>query len=292
MTQIEFDPVSEAATRRGRAPHQDGQLTLPLASPPPAAGAEPAGFGPLPAAADPTAPSGLPASALSPSVRDQERAERALRDRLGPKVMVQLTQNRKTMVSFRRRRGVLYVRLHALFAHAPDRVFDAIAEFLSHPEPPEAATQLMDAFLERHRDLVEQNRVEQLTPQPEGRYHDLERLRDALNATYFGHRVTARITWTRAARGQRRATMRLGSYSEQEDLIRIHPALDQAFVPEYFVASVVFHEMLHALHGAEELEDGRRSVHSPAFLEDERRFGEYAEARRWEREHIRRLLRY
>jgi hypothetical protein len=240
---------------------------------------------------DPTAPSPLPETALVPTIRGQERVEQALRHRLGPKVLVQLTQNRTTMVSFRRRRGVLYVRLHALFAHATEPVFEALAEYVSHPEPSEEVTRRMDAFLERHRDLVDQNRIERLVPQPEGAHHDLQRLFDHLNATYFEGRITARITWTRAARGKR-ATMRLGSYSEEENLIRIHPALDRAFVPEYFVASVVFHEMLHELHGAEELEDGRRAVHPPAFLEDERRFADYVKAKRWEQKHIRRLLRY
>ncbi|MCA9549334.1 MAG: hypothetical protein KC933_04815 [Myxococcales bacterium] len=271
MSQLDLDLRGDLGSPPGRPPRPEGPVAAPDD--------------------DPTAPSPLPESALTPTIRGQERLEQALRARLGPKVMVQLTQNRTTMVSFRRRRGVLYARLHALFAHATEPVLDAIAEFLSHPEPTEAATRRLDAFLDRHRDLVDQNRVERLVPQPEGRHHDLQRLFDTLNAEYFGGRITARITWTKAARGKR-LTMRLGSYSEEENLIRIHPALDRAFVPEYFVASVVFHEMLHELHGAEELGDGRRQVHSPAFLEDERRFADYIRAKRWEQKHIRRLLRY
>jgi hypothetical protein len=86
--------------------------------------------------------------------------------------------------------------------------------------------------------------------------------------------------------------MRLGSYNESENVIRMHPALDQAFVPRYFVASVVFHEMLHEMHGAEEISEGRRAVHTPAFLADEQRFRDYARARAWENKHIKRLLRY
>lgn len=243
-------------------------------------------------AADPTAPSPLGPEALVPSVRGQSRVEAALRERLGPKVLVKLTTNRHTMVSFKRQRGVLYVRLHALFQHAPERVLDAVASYLEPPEPGPGSAEAIDGFLERHRDLVEQNRAERLVVHTDGAHHDLRAIFDELNADYFGGGVTARITWSRAQRGQQRASMRLGSYCDVQNVIRMHPALDQAFVPRYFVASVVFHEMLHEVHGAEEISPGRRSVHTEAFVADERRFADYDRARRWESKHIRRLLRY
>jgi hypothetical protein len=63
-------------------------------------------------------------------------------------------------------------------------------------------------------------------------------------------------------------------------------------VPECFVESVVFHEMLHEMHGVVEVEEGRRCVHTPEFLEDERRYTRYDEARRWEKKNLSKLLRY
>ncbi len=89
----------------------------------------------------------------------------------------------------------------------------------------------------------------------------------------------------------RRHSIRMGSYCDEQGLIQIHPALDQPFVPEYFVGSVVFHEMLHELHGVEE-KDGRRCVHTPAFQKDERRFHEFERAAKWEQKHLSKLLRY
>jgi hypothetical protein len=246
----------------------------------------------LPDLEDPTAPTGLGPEALEPTLAGQARVEAALRGRLGPKVLVQLHRNRTTMISFRIRRGVRYVRLHALFAHASDAVLAAIADYLEAGGEAPEATRALQHFLERHRDLVEENRAEQADPRPEGTHHDLQVIFDDLNSSYFAGRLTARITWSKAARGQKRSTMRLGSYNEVENLIRVHPALDQAFVPRYFVASVVFHEMLHEVHGAEEVSPNKRAVHTPAFLADERRFEDYERARRWEAKHIRRLLRY
>lgn len=241
---------------------------------------------------DPTAPGPLGPEALSPTIRGQVRLETILRAELGPKVMVSLTQNRATMVSFRHRRGVTYVRLHSLFQYAPLDVLGAVADYARIHPPPTEASELIDRFLELHRDLVEENRQDRLIVKPEGVHHDLEHIFEALNSTLFAGGLTSRITWSKAQRGLRRTSMRLGSYNESENVIRIHPALDQAFVPQYFVASVVFHEMLHEVHGAEEVSEGRRAVHTPAFLADERRFEHFERAQAWEKKHIKRLLRY
>lgn len=241
---------------------------------------------------DLSVPAELGPNALSPTIRGKTRVEAALRVELGPKVLVELTQNRATMISFRRRRGVTYVRLHSLFQHAPLVVLHAVARYIIEPAPPQDASDLIDQFLDIHRDLVDENRAERLIIKTVGRYYDLEQIWDSLNAEYFGEGLTARITWSKSQRKVKRNTMRLGSYNESENVIRMHPALDQAFVPRYFVASVVFHEMLHEMHGAEEISEGRRAVHTPAFLADEQRFRDYARARAWENKHIKRLLRY
>ncbi len=86
--------------------------------------------------------------------------------------------------------------------------------------------------------------------------------------------------------------MCLGTYSADLGLIRIHPALDQPFVPDFFVESVVHHEMLHERHGTGVSPTGRRILHSPAFRAEERQHPDYTRARTWERKHIHLLLRY
>jgi hypothetical protein len=214
-----------------------------------------------------------------------------LRKLLGPKVLVQLTENRSTMISCSVKRGVVYVRLHAIFADAPEHVLGAVARFVGEKKPDAKTAWLIDQWIETHRHLVKRPRVSRPVL-PRGEVHDLQKIFDELNAEYFRGRVDARITWSVAARKQKRSSIRLGSYSEEERLIRIHPALDQGFVPEFFVASVVFHEMLHQLHGAHEGADGSRRVHTPAFRRDEARFVDFERARRWEAANIRRLLRY
>jgi predicted metal-dependent hydrolase len=115
---------------------------------------------------------------------------------------------------------------------------------------------------------------------------------DELNERYFGNKIEAAITWgPRTGRPRRRNSIKMGSYSVEDRLIRIHRSLDRAFVPRYFVEWIVFHEMLHQVHDIK-VKNGRREFHSKAFMADEAQFHRYEEARAWERKHLDALLTY
>lgn len=123
--------------------------------------------------------------------------------------------------------------------------------------------------------------------------HDLGRYFNELNAAHFDNSVTAAITWGRRPSPGRRRSIRFGSYTASDHIIRIHPLLDQEFVPEYFVRYIVFHEMLHAHLGTPESSNGRRTVHGRDFLAHERTFPDYARAMAWQENlaNLRHLLR-
>ena len=228
---------------------------------------------------------------IEPTIRGQVRVERILRDRIGPKVIVALTDNRSTMISFKERRGVLYVRLHAIFANADNDTLVAVSSFVRGRASKRQA-RTIDEWIEANRHLIKRPREDDPPLLPMGECYDLQTIFDDLNQRYFEDKIIARITWTRALKNQKRSSIRMGSYCDEQKLIRIHPALDQQFVPEYFVAAVVFHEMLHEVHGAEKTDNGRRCVHTPAFYADERKFEHYEKAKRWELRHIHKLLKY
>lgn len=130
---------------------------------------------------------------------------------------------------------------------------------------------------------------------PVGRCCDLSELADEVNRRYFEGRLTARITWgrrrprrRRRSRG-RRVSMQLGSYHQEQDLVRVHPALDQPWVPRFVLEAVIYHELLHAALPPRE-ENGRRRVHTPEFHRRESLFPHLDEARRWIEENLGRLL--
>ena len=170
------------------------------------------------------------------------------------------------------------------------------------PRVPSAIIGLVTEGDRKSRDLIgrfsEANHVQlakrsrRLRLHTQGKHHDLLDIFQQLNERYFGGSMNVLITWgTRSTRnGTKRSTIKLGSYAAQDRLIRLHPALDRRWVPRYFVAHVLFHEMLHHAMPASRGE-GRRMLHPPEFRERETEYRFHERALAWERAHLSRLLR-
>ncbi|HEX7840421.1 MAG TPA: hypothetical protein VF469_23240 [Kofleriaceae bacterium] len=237
----------------------------------------------------------------------QDSLERRIRAHLSRgRVQVTLTDNRYTMISVRRlgprdRGGALRtqggerryeVRLHHMFADADPVITRALAHYIAENDA--GASRILGDFIDANADHV-RGRSRRAPTQlifTAGEHHDLRSIFDELNARYFDNRIDAAITWgARAGRPRRRNSIKMGSYSVEDALIRIHRSLDRAFVPRFFVAWIVFHEMLHQVHDIR-VKNGKREFHSKEFLADEAKFDLYEEARLWERQHLDALLTY
>jgi hypothetical protein len=130
-----------------------------------------------------------------------------------------------------------------------------------------------------------------MPPRPNrGRYHDLDAILADLRKRYFPNCAAVRIGWGRWSGRTRPRSIRFGAYLPDTQSIRIHPALDQAFVPGYFVEFIVYHELLHHVIPPQRV-NGRYLIHSRAFHQREREFPVYAEAMTWRQQYLRRLLR-
>ncbi|MEX1366657.1 MAG: SprT-like domain-containing protein, partial [Nannocystaceae bacterium] len=194
------------------------------------------------------------------------------------------------MLSIKRsREGVLTFRLHHMFIGAPAVVVRAAAHYAETHDRDSA--RLLHAYVEDNEEQIRQpDKQRAVSLDTEGRYHNLQEIFDELNRKYFEDAIEARITWgKRVKRRRSRDSIELGKYVFDDKLIRIHPVLDAEDVPRFFVASVVFHEMLHEVHGPARV-DGRREYHPPQFRRDEERFEHYVEAVMWERTNARKLL--
>jgi len=124
-----------------------------------------------------------------------------------------------------------------------------------------------------------------------GRFFDLGAIFDKINARYFRNRLRGySIVWGRKRKQRPKTYMVFGTIQEEDRIIRIHPLLDRAFVPTWFLEYVVYHEMLHAMVPDEYDENGRRLVHHDKFLEKERRFHWFRRAKNWEQENLARFL--
>ncbi len=215
----------------------------------------------------------------------------ALADLLTERVRLTVHDNRSTMVSFRRNPGEIHYRVHHMFLEAPHEVVHALAAFAGPRRGAAArrreAGSRIDAYVKRNRACIAVPRADRLLAQ--GRVHDLQAIFDRLNAAQFEGRIEARIGWGAVRLGRRRRTVKTGVYVQDARIIRIHPTLDRVQVPEFYVAAVVFHEMLHQAVPAREV-NGRRVVHGAEFRKRERLYPDHARARAWEDRHLSLLL--
>ncbi|HMK56601.1 MAG TPA: SprT-like domain-containing protein [Dissulfurispiraceae bacterium] len=191
-----------------------------------------------------------------------------------------LTDNSASMLSARIANELMCVRLHRMFLHADDAVIDEIVSALRKRK---SEMPNFRRFIRDNREALRKRLPQKIIARPLGRYYDLRELFDEINAEYFAGTVRSVITWGNSSpRGAVRKRT-LGSYSRGNDLIRINPVLDRRNVPRYFLAFVVYHEMLHAVIGTE-IKGGRRVVHSKEFKKRERLFRHYERALAWERQ--------
>lgn len=225
------------------------------------------------------------------SVTAASRLADALAGLLAQPVRLTVHDNRSTMVSFRRERSALHYRVHHMFLDAPGEVVGALAAFAGTPRGGAArrrdAGSRIDAFVRRNRARIAVPRADRL--EPRGRVHDLQAIFDRLNDEHFEGRIEARIGWGAARGGRRRRTVKTGVYVQDARLIRIHRTLDRPQVPEFYVAAVVFHEMLHQAVPAREV-GGRRVVHGAEFRRRERAYPDHGRAKAWEEKNLSLLL--
>ena len=230
----------------------------------------------------------------TPEIVDaQDSLERRIRAHLARgRVQVTLTDNRYTMISVRRiaKERRYEIRLHHMFADADPVITRALARYIADNDPD--ASRVLGDFIDDNSGHVRgrARRSPAAVIFTVGECHDLRQIYDDLNARYFANRIDAAITWgARSGRPRRRNSIKMGSYSVEDRLIRIHRTLDRAFVPRFFVAWIVFHEMLHQVHDIR-VKNGRREFHSKQFLSDEAQFEHYEQAKRWERRHLDAIL--
>jgi hypothetical protein len=243
-----------------------------------------------------------PEAAPGPELADaQSSLERRIRAHLARgTVRVTLTDNRYTMISVRRQarrarasRDRHYdVRLHHMFADADPAITRALARYIAENDrdASRALGDFIDANTERVRGKARRTPLQLVVTL--GDHHDLRDIYDDINRRYFDGKIDAAITWgPRTGKPRRRNSIKMGSYSVEDRLIRIHRSLDRGFVPRFFVEWIVFHEMLHQVHDIK-VKNGRREFHTKQFLADEAQFEHYHDARAWERRHLDALLTY
>jgi hypothetical protein len=185
----------------------------------------------------------------------------------------------------RLRQDVAYVRLSDILCEAPVPVIEAAAAILlGQMYRRRVPRELRDVYRQfalahstrRHIARVRRKRARRIQDNPAGMAHDLDPMFAVLNAEYFQGRLRRpRLGWSaRAWRSQ------FGCYDPSLDQIVMNKRLDRVEIPSYAVAFILYHEMLHVKHPLRAAPCGLQA-HSPEFRAEEKRFADYARARRF-----------
>ena len=184
--------------------------------------------------------------------------------------------------SIRLRHETAYVRLSDLLRDAPLEVIEAVAAILLTRlyrrrlprEFAEAYREYSQARATRTKlHAVRRRRARRKIREAQGQRFDLTRMFDELNGAYFrGELPKPKIGWS-----TRRWRSQLGIFDPALDQIAINVALDRPNVPEYVVAYVLYHEMLHRKHPIK-VARCRLEAHSREFRVEEKKFRDYRRA--------------
>ena len=202
-----------------------------------------------------------------------------------PAFIVELYPYANLAHTMRLRDDVARVRLSDILRDAPLPVIEAAAAILlAQMYRRRVPSELRDVYRQfalahstrRHIAHVRQKRARRISHSPGGASHDLGPMFEALNLEYFGGLLPRpRLGWSKRA-----WTSQFGCFDPSLNQIVMNPRLDSPDVPAYAVELILYHEMLHVKHPLRAAACGLQA-HTPEFRAEEKRFREYARARKF-----------
>lgn len=213
--------------------------------------------------------------------------EALLEARLGRPVRVSFGRSRTAPLQVEQRHDAVRIRMHEFFGRAPDDVRESLARWIRVGRRARRACRLLDDWIDARLAELPARPARRVPLETCGEFHDLAPLADGLFAAEFAADFETlprpRVTWGHRRRSRARRTLFLGSYQRENNVVRVHPALDRPFVPDWFVRYVLHHEILHAALPGEK--------HGPTFRLRERAYPDFRRATAWEKANISRLIR-
>jgi len=200
-----------------------------------------------------------------------------------------ITDNAHSMIHIRPTKTRYKVRLHHMFLEADTEVLNSLARFIKGRN--RKAPQVLRDFVAANSDKIKKapHRSRRTVLRHVGRCFNLVLLYDEVNREYFENQVDCKITWGARRRVRRQNSIKLASYSDLSETIRVHPILDSRYVPKYVIKGIIYHEMLHHYLGVK-LHNGRKIAHSKKFRQLESRYRHYHKLQAWKEINLHRLL--
>jgi predicted SprT family Zn-dependent metalloprotease len=226
------------------------------------------------------------------SLAKVDTIRKQLVDLLNAPVKLIINNNLHSLISVKWQASGFVFRLHHMFLDAHDTVLAALARWAAGPR--KQANRTLRAFIDQHEQKIirpaKPARPRKIKLTTQGCFFDLTEATLRIQHEYFNVEHHIPITWGPSRKKPGRRQIRLGSYSSQSKLIRINPLLDQAFVPQFVLDDIIFHEILHYYLGSNR-KDGRTRVHHGTFKKLEKEHRHHQAAQAWIKENLSRLVR-
>lgn len=213
---------------------------------------------------------------------DQETLtfQEQLENTIGIKLRLKINDNRSTMLSVKWEPDCTKVSLHRMFLQAPKNVMQALACYLKGEHKKLAPS--IKAYIEHNLQRLDYSHQLDLSElETQGRVYDLKKIYQHINHEYFEQPLGLHITWFGERRRRVCNRLTFGLYHDPLRLIKINRLLDNKNFPDYFVAYVIYHEMLHYVCPTYVDENGYKHIHSKAFKEREKKFKFFSQAQEW-----------
>jgi hypothetical protein len=186
--------------------------------------------------------------------------------------------------------GTLTARASVGFMAAPQDVLNGLALHLVsriYRKKPAGA----DYYIDKYKEFMTREstarlnsairRQKQQTLEPQGRHWDLNDVLASVMRDYSAVLGTTKadgISWSSRLGGRV-----LAIHDESFNTVFVNDSFDSPKVPQFVLEYLVYHELLHAKHGAlyQRGESLRRMVHTGDFRRDEEKFLLFKEAHEW-----------
>lgn len=193
-----------------------------------------------------------------------------------------INENRSHMVSIlERKANKVRLSLHRMFLEAPENVIEALAKYVKALD--KAAFSVVRSYISANLPRFDySHKLDSSKLAHKGKYYDLQELYEQVNQEYFSGSLKLSITWLDRIPKKKASRIVYGQYFPALRLIKINKLLDERSCPKYFIAFVIYHEMLHNYMPSYVDEKGVTRIHGKEFKELEKQFRFYEQAKDWE----------
>ena len=172
----------------------------------------------------------------------------------------------------------LNIRINEGFILAEPDVIQAVIDSMLLGKTPKTSTIMTEYSLSEEFSellLALDLMVDDLRDMAQGNVHNLDDVFARVNQAYFNQKIgKPRLAWSKVY-----SNRKFGHYEPSRDRVVMSLSLDSKHLPNYVIEFVMYHELLHKVHGGR-TQNGRRLVHTPEFRRDERQFKDYSKVQK------------